>query len=87
MATEESTKVVRAAYEYLLQVLVAGGTSLDKVSDFRVEELTQNKSTKAYQVTLSYEVTGQFQFDKKRELKDFDVTPAGKVLAMRIRKQ
>ena len=86
MSTETSTKVVKAAYDYLINVLLASGTPVNKLSDFRVEELALDEATKNYKVTLSYEVGGDFTFDKKREFKDFDVTEAGVVLAMRIRK-
>ena len=85
MSTEVSAKIVRAAYDYLIKVLLASGTPVGKLSNFRVEELSLDKGTKNYKVTLSYEVTGEFEFDKKREYKDFEVTPAGVILSMKIR--
>ncbi|MDP3778602.1 MAG: hypothetical protein Q8R30_00960 [bacterium] len=85
MSTEESAKVVRASYDYLMRVLLASGTSADKLSNFRVEELSMDETVGHYKVTLSYEVTGDFQFDKKREYKDFDVTSEGIVMSMKIR--
>ncbi|OGF59298.1 hypothetical protein A3C05_03475 [Candidatus Giovannonibacteria bacterium RIFCSPHIGHO2_02_FULL_45_40] len=86
MSTEDSAKIVRAAHVYLVNVLIASGTPTDKVSGFRVEELSLDEGTKNYKVTLSYEMAGDFQFDKKREYKDFEITPDGKVLSMKIRK-
>ncbi|MDE2038128.1 MAG: hypothetical protein KGI69_02840 [Patescibacteria group bacterium] len=87
MSTETTTTAVNTAYKYLVNALVAGGTSLDKLSNFRVEEVVTDQTTKNFKITLSYDVSGDLQFDKKREYKDFDVTADGKsVLAMRIRK-
>ena len=86
MSTEDSAKIVRAAHVYLVNVLIASGTPTDKVSGFRVAELSLDEGTKNYKVTLSYEMAGDFQFDKKREYKDFEITPDGKVLSMKIRK-
>jgi len=86
MSTETSAKIVRAAYDYLIRVLLASGTPTGKLSNFRVEELSVEKTgTKNYNVTLSYEVTGEFEFDKKREYKDFVVQQDGTVLSMKIR--
>lgn len=85
MSTEDSTKIVKAAYTYLVNVLIASGTTIDKISNFRVEELSQVEETQNYKVTLSYEIGSDFQFDKKREYKDFEVTSDGKVLSMKIR--
>ncbi len=84
MSTDESATVVRAAYDYLVKVLLASGTPAGKLSNFRVEELSPDAEN--YNVTLSYEVEGDFAFDKKRELKDFIVTKTGVVMSMKIRK-
>lgn len=88
MSSEESAKIVRAAYDYLIKVLLASGTPVEKLSNFRVEEFSlssQSKSKSIYKVTLSYEVVGEFAFDKKREYKDFEVDNEGAVTSMKIR--
>ncbi len=85
MSTDESAKIVRASYDYLIKILLASGTPADRLSNFRVEELSLDDTTKNYKVTLSYDVTGSFEFDKKREYKDFVVKPDGIVLSMSIR--
>lgn len=88
MSTETTTIAVNAAYQYMVKTLIAAGTPVDRLSNFRVEEVSVDDKTKNFKITLSYDVAaGEFQFDKKREFKDFDVTPDGKtVIAMRIRK-
>lgn len=85
MSAEDSAKIVRAAYDYLVKVLLASGTPTDKLASFRVEEFTLDNTTKNYKVTLSYDITGDFQFDKKREYKDFEVKEDGTVVSMKIR--
>lgn len=85
MSAEASAKVVKACYEYLVNILLASGTTVDRLSNFRVEELSNDPTTKNYKITLSYDVSGDFAFDKKREYKDFETLEDGTVLSMRIR--
>lgn len=85
MSGEEAATIANAAYRYMIQVLVAGGTAADKISNARIEELTLDEATQNYKVTISYDVTGNFEFDRKREYKDFIVDKESKVLSMKIR--
>ena len=85
MSAEDSAKIVSSSYNYLVKVLLASGTSMEKLSNFRVDELSQDEDTKNYKVTLSYDVGGNFDFDKKREYKDFIVKEDGTVVSMTIR--
>jgi hypothetical protein len=85
MSTETLQKAIQAAYEYLIIGLSTSGTPKEKISNFRVEEAETNEKDN-YKITLSYDITGDFVFEKEREYKDFEVTPAGKVLSMKIRK-
>jgi len=77
----EAKEAVKIAYEYLMAV------SQDSVrySNFRVEEVKLN-SDNNFLITLSYEYTGEFPFDKKREYKDFTVNQDKKVVSMTMRK-
>jgi hypothetical protein len=85
MSGESAAKIVNSAYQYLVQVLIAGGTSADKITNARVEELTLDDASGNYKVTLSYEVAGVFEFDNSREYKAFVVKSDGTVLSMTIR--
>jgi len=66
-----------------MRALIASNVSADKVSNFRVEEAGKGKDGN-YRITLSYDVIGDFGFDRQRELKDFEVTPKYVVLSMKI---
>lgn len=81
MATEESAKAVRSAFDYLLKVSPAPS----KFSNFRLEEIQIDKEG-YFHITLSYDVTGEFGFDRQREFKDFKVKKDGTVDSMKIRK-
>lgn len=74
-------EAVRAAYEYLM----AASPDPNRFSKFMVEEIRVDEK-KNYLITLSYEMAGEFGFDRKRELKDFSVKRDGTVLWMKIRK-
>lgn len=76
----EPKDIVKAAYEYLLKV--SAGSS--NYSNFRVEEFQTNEDGN-YTVTLSYEFTGEFPFERKREYKDFIIDQSGNVVKMTIR--
>jgi len=79
--TVDPKGAVKSAYEYLI------GASPDpgRFSKFRLEEIRIDQK-KDYLITLSYEVTGEFEFDRQREFKDFNVGKDGTVLWMKIRK-
>jgi hypothetical protein len=82
MPTIESAQAVKIAYEYLLRV----SPEPSRLSNFRVEELQQNEN-KDFLVTLSYDLMGDFAFDKKREFKDFLVSATDSTVTwMKIRK-
>lgn len=85
MSTEDTQKAIRAAYEYLMNALLAGGVRPESTSNFRVEEVEMNEKGN-FKVVLSYDVVGQFAFERERELKDFEVNKEGVVLSMKIRK-
>jgi len=78
-------EIVNAAYTYMLQVmqLQAG-----KISNPRVEELvpTEAEGIKMWNVVLSYDIIGDFAFDKTREYKQFSVNDDANVLDMKIKK-
>lgn len=83
MATDVAKKAVQTAYQYLISV---SPVPKDYFSNFRLEEITENKDGK-FIITLSYDVQGDFAFDKKREYKEFEVAKNGEtVLSMKIRK-
>lgn len=85
MSTEQISSAVGAAYAYLLSALAAGGTKSDQVSNFRVEE-AEKMENGTFKITLSYDIVGEFAFDRKREYKDFVIhTDATSVLSMKIR--
>lgn len=77
----EPNIAVKTAYEYLLKV----SPNASKFTNFRVEEISNDKQGD-YLLTLSYEVVGEFGFDKTKEYKDFKVTKEGTVESMKIRK-
>ncbi|MDD3531045.1 MAG: hypothetical protein PHV99_00395 [Candidatus Pacebacteria bacterium] len=84
MSAEDTQKAIRSAYEYLVGALVATGVKPENTSNFRVEEAEMNDKGN-FRITLSYEVVGQFAFEREKELKDFEIQPDGKVLWMKIR--
>jgi len=77
-------EIVSAAYEYMVSVMqIQAG----KISNARVEELTPLAgTTTGWNVVISYDIIGDFAFDKTREFKEFTVTAEGTVLEMRIKK-
>lgn len=74
-------EIVLAAFHYLADIT----PPTQKVSDVRVEELQplEEAGTKFWKVVLSYDNTGDFPFDKKREYKEFKVSSEGKVLLIK----
>jgi hypothetical protein len=77
----EPAAAVKAAFEYLTKI----SPNATKFTSFRVEEMETNKEG-GYTLTLSYEITGEFGFDKTKEYKQFKVTNEGTVEWMKIRK-
>ena len=76
-------EIVNAAYKYMLDVMqVQAG----KVSNPRVEELVPNADKTSWNVVLSYDIVGDFAFDKTREYKQFTVNNEAVVLDMKIKK-
>lgn len=77
----EPKDAVKKAYEYLSQVM----TNPEKMSNVRVEELEQD-ATENWHITLSYDIVGDFLFERKREYKDFLIDKdTGRVTSMKIR--
>ena len=78
-------EIVNAAYKYMSEVMQA---QAGKISNPRVEELEpkQEGDQKIWNVVLSYDVSGDFPFDKTREYKQFRVDDEGVVLDMKIKK-
>ncbi len=85
MSQEEVKIVINGAYTYLKTTLASSGLTSDKITNPRVEEMEKMESGN-YKITLSYEVIGDFVFDKKKEFKDFEVQSDGTVISMKIRK-
>lgn len=78
-------EIVRAAYKYMSDVMQ---TQAGKISNPRVEELEpkQEEGEKIWSVVLSYDVMGDFPFEKTREYKQFRVDANAVVLDMKIKK-
>lgn len=81
-------EIVNAAYKYMLEVMQVQAS---KVSNPRVEELVPVEPAtaggkKTWNVVLSYDIVGDFAFEKTREYKQFSVTAEGVVLDMKIKK-
>lgn len=78
-------EIVNAAYKYMSEVMAA---QAGKISNPRVEELERKdeEGKKIWNVVLSYDVSGDFPFDKTREYKQFRVDDEGVVLDMKIKK-
>lgn len=85
MATPQ--EIVNAAYLYMTQVMALQAS---KISNPRVEELfaSDKEGEKIWNVVISYDIKGDFEFDKTREYKQFTVddTGTGSVLEMKIKK-
>jgi len=77
-----SKEAVKAAYEYLKRL----SPNSKSFSNFRLEEI-QSGEHDDFLITLSYEVSGESGFDKKKEYKDFQIMKAdGTITSMKIRK-
>jgi hypothetical protein len=85
MTKEETKAAIASAYDYLRQAQSASGITSDKVTSFRVEEAGKDDDG-TFRITLSYEVIGDFPFDRKKEFKDFVLSSDGTtVISMKIR--
>lgn len=75
--------IVMRVISYLAEVT----PPTQKVSEMRLEELEPVDEGKYWKVVLSYDITGDYPFDKKREYKEFksDAT-TGEVQSMKIMK-
>ena len=77
-------EIVNAAYAYMVSVMQIQAS---KISNARVEELTPLAGgTSGWNVVISYDIIGDFAFDKTREFKEFTVNVEGEVLEMKIKK-
>jgi hypothetical protein len=78
-------EIVKAAYEYMATVMAV---QMGKISNARVEELTSSinaANEKIWNVVISYDILGDFVFEKTREYKQFSVNDEGEVLDMKIK--
>ena len=80
-APSPASIAVNAAFTYLKQV----SPNSSKFTNFRVEEIKKD-GDHGYTLTLSYEVVGEFAFDREKEYKEFKVNSDGVVESMQIRK-
>jgi hypothetical protein len=78
----DAQTAVKNSFEYLKQVTPAAEFS--HISLVRVEEVIKHPAGD-WAVTLSYDVSGEFAFERKREYKNFEVNSSGDVLSMKIR--
>lgn len=75
------SQVVRAAFSYLQSVIPES----QKIAEVRVEQLEPIEENKFWTAVLSYDVIGEFSFDKKREYKEFKIDSfTGDVIYMKI---
>lgn len=74
-------QVVDAAFHYLQSVI----PQPEKISNVRVEQLEPIEKNDFWKVVLSYDVIGDFAFEKKREDKEFKIDAYnGNVISMKI---
>lgn len=78
-------EIVNEAYKYMLDVMQVQAS---KVSNPRVEEISPIKkgAKMTWNVVLSYDIGGDFAFEKTREYKQFTIDNEGVVLDMKIKK-
>ena len=76
-------EIVKAAYEYMVTVMQLQAS---KITNPRVEEISQESPDGNWNVVISYDIVGDFAFDKIREYKQFVVNVEGMVLEMKIKK-
>ncbi len=74
-------QIVDAAHFYLKSVI----PHPEKIADVRIEQLEPVESNNFWKVVLSYDIIGDFPFDKKREYKEFKIDAyIGTVISMKI---
>lgn len=74
---------VMAAFKHLSEVMVAANQQINEV---RIEEVVPLEDGQFFSVVLSYDVVGQFSFQKTREYKEFKIdTNTSAVIYMKIR--
>ncbi len=74
-------EIVNAVYFYLKAVIPEN----QKIAEPRVEQLEPVEKEDFWKVVLSYDVIGDFAFDKKREYKEFKVHGlTAEVVSMKI---
>lgn len=74
-------EVVDSAWKYLKEI-----PGIGNISNARVEELEQIPDGTSWKVVISYEVTGDFVFEKSRSYKEFSVDDStGEVVSMKIK--
>lgn len=73
--------IANSAYTYLNTVAAPGQV----ISDVRLEEIKPDSKSANWIVVLSYDVIGQYIFDKRREYKEFIVNPEAEVISMSIK--
>lgn len=61
---------VMAAFKHLSEVMVAAN---QQISEVRIEEVVPVDDGSFFSVVLSYDVVGQFAFQKTREYKEFKI--------------
>ena len=75
---------VMAAFKHLSEVMVAAN---QQISEVRIEEVVPIEEGKFFNVVLSYDIFGQFVFQKTREYKEFNIDAnSGVVTYMKIKK-
>lgn len=78
---KEPKEIVIGAFNYLKEV----SPNTEKITEVRIEELEHNEGM--WTVVLSYDVVGDFPFEKERQYKEFKVDDStGSVMSMKIKK-
>lgn len=74
---------VMSAFKYLSEIVSVANQT---ISEIRIEELELIEGNDFYKVVLSYDVAGQFSFQKVREYKEFKINAEnGDVVFMKIK--
>jgi len=81
MPVIDSAAAVKKAFDYLMKV----SPNSASFSNFRLEEISADDK-KDFLLTISYELVGEFGFDKQKVYKDFKVKKEGEIEWMKIRK-
>ena len=76
----EAKEAVKTAYDYLFKA----SPNSSKLDNFKLEEISTD-SDGNFLLTLSYDLIGDYGFDKEKTYKDFKVLQNGTVEWMKIR--